>query len=66
MKKKYLLSNFLSNENITFVDVGAADDINKKSKNIRKRQKYSVKLNVFFNRILKLIFGISYKSHLTY
>ena len=37
-----------------------------KSKNIRKRQKYSVKLNVFFNRILKSIFGISYKSHLTY
>ena len=33
---------------------------------IRNKQKYSIKLNRLFNKILKTIFGTNYKSHLTY
>ena len=38
----------------------------KNIEHLRKQQKKSIKFNLFINKVLKVLFGKNYKSHLTY
>ena len=59
MKINSLILKLLKNLNITYIDVGAAN-------NLDSRWARFIKFNLFINRVLKYLFGKNYKSHLTY
>jgi len=74
MKINSLILKMLKNQNIRYVDVGAANNLDLRCVRSSKFLNYvrfepdqrSIKYNLFIDRVLKLLFGKNYKSHLTY
>ena len=74
MKINSLILKLLKNQNITYIDVGAVNNLDSRWARFSKFLNYigfepdkrSIKFNLFINRVLKYLFGKNYKSHLTY